>query len=80
MGMTCAEDPFNMGIFFDKRRPFIMGTFLEPQHRHRGISYDVVILLPPPLLSGPCTCCGQPLVWGGRGRGLGAWDWEHLAS
>ena len=60
MGMTCAEDPFNMGIFFDKRRPFIMGTFLEPQHRHRDISYDVVILLPPPSSPGPVHVVDSP--------------------
>ena len=56
MSMKCAEDPFNMGIFFIflffflPKASFIMGTFSDPKHTHPGISYWSSP--PPPGFSG----------------------------
>ena len=38
-GIKCAEDPFNMGMFFLHKASFIMGAFSDPQHTHPGISH-----------------------------------------
>ena len=37
MGMKCAEDPFNMGVFFLPKASFMLGTFSDPQHTYLGI-------------------------------------------
>ena len=34
MGMKCAEDPFNMGMFFIPKASFIMSTFSDGEATH----------------------------------------------
>ena len=61
MGMKCAEEPFNMNMFFLLKVSFKMGTFSDPQHTHPGILYWSQPP-PPPIESGGLHVYSLPLI------------------
>ena len=50
MGIKCAEDPFNMGMFFDIRCPSLWVHFQTPNTHIRA--FHTGVAPPPPGISG----------------------------